>query len=85
MASRVAGAFGGSQPTPQLPVKCTKCCRWVSRDRLAVMPAGSPAWCSLCLALGDVAGAIRQSAISVEKEEEALTALFQAHEILRGR
>ena len=84
MASRVAGALGGSQPIPQLPVQCGRCLRWVSRDQLAVMPAGSWAWCSLCLALDEVAGAIRQSAVSVEKER-ALTALFQAHKILRGR
>jgi hypothetical protein len=85
MASGVAGAFGGSQPIPQLPVQCDRCFRWVSRDRLAVMPAGSWAWCSLCLALDEVARAIPQSAVSIEQEEEALTSLFFAHEILRGR
>ena len=79
------GSLGGSRPVPELPVQCSKCQRWLGRERLAIMPIGASPWCSLCHALDQLAGAIRESRISLEQEEVVLTSLFQAHQGLRGQ
>jgi hypothetical protein len=69
---------------PELPEQCTKCQRWVCRERLAIMPVGASAWCSLCHAMDQVSGAIRESQISLEQEEQVLASLFQAYQRLRS-
>ena len=79
------GSLGGSRPVPEMPVQCSKCQRWLGRERLAIMPIGASPWCSLCHALDQLPGAIRESRISLEQEEEVLTSLFQAHQGLRGQ
>ena len=82
---RAAAAVAPPRSLPQLPVQCSRCLRWVDRDRLAVMPIGSSPWCALCCAVDEINGAIRNSRVSLAKEEEALEMLFRAHEILHGR
>ena len=74
-----------SAPVPQLPTQCRSCRRWVDRDRLAVSPVGWEPMCALCLGLQQVASAVRSAELSREKEDEALEALYDLFELLRGR
>ena len=73
------------QPVPQLPTQCSQCLRWVDRDRLAVTPVGAAPMCGLCLGLDQVADAVKTASLSREKEDEALEAIFELFELLRGR
>ena len=71
--------------TPQLPLQCSRCQRWVDRSRCAVMPEGASPWCSICAALDEVRGAVRTTSVTLATEEEILEALFHIHSLLRGQ
>ena len=70
---------------PGLPEQCDRCLRWVDRARLAVRPIGAAPWCSLCSAIEELQEAVKNSRLSLAKEEEVLESIFRAHELLRGR
>ena len=70
---------------PRLPTQCCKCRRWVDLDRLAVSPVGWEPMCALCLGLEQVADAVKTAELSREKEDEALEAVYELFELLRGR
>ena len=91
--ARAASAMGGTvlrRGTPRSPglkpwFQCSICLRWVSEERLAVMPIGASPWCSVCHSLDQVRGAVRDSRLSLEREEDVLEVLYRAHSMLLER
>ena len=81
----VSSDVTASRTVPQLPHQCSRCSRWIDKERLALMPLGSSPWCSICHALDQVSGAVKEAQLSLAKEDEVLENLFEAFEILRGR
>ena len=85
LAAPNGSAPQGAARVPSLPEQCTQCQRWVDRARLAVMPIGASPWCSICAALDELRGAVKESQLSLAQEEQVLDTLFQAHVLLRRR
>ena len=91
--ARAASATAGTAPrretqrSPRLKpwFQCSICLRWVSEERLALMPIGASPWCSVCHSLDQVRGAVRDSRLSLEREEDVLEVLYRAHNMLRER
>ena len=67
---------------PSLPYQCGDCSRWLDRGRMAVTPIGEPELCLLCLALGQVQGAVVSSQITLEDEDEVLEMLAEVYQRL---
>ena len=65
--------------------QCTTCGRWLPKDLLTVVAVGADCTCGVCAGIAQLQSVVPSSAVSVEKEEQALVALLRAFNLLCGR
>ena len=82
-ATAAVSAAAANARVPQLPHQCADCRRWLSRDRLCVVPVGAADLCGLCSAIAMVQGSIPSSTLSDSEEEAAIAALQVAYTLVR--
>ena len=70
---------------PELPRQCSSCARWVGRERLCVAAIGAEDVCGLCAAVTAVENAIATCTITADQEEQAVSVLRDAYDLIRGR
>ena len=78
-------AGGADGRNPRLRSQCSVCLRWLSRERLCVVPVGEDDICGLRAAVSMVESCIPTTEVTDSEEEAAIATLRFAYNLLRPR